>query len=102
VRPNANYSRLFPEQHACKVTVVLKDGRIFSKEKKDYEGFHTNPMSWDNVVRKFQLLSKPYTDASLRQDIVDAVAHLEGITVSELMELLASLYTREETDSRGG
>jgi 2-methylcitrate dehydratase len=96
VRPNVHYSHLFPEQHACKVTVVLKDGRAFAREKKDYEGFHTNPMSWDNVVRKFRFLSKSYTNASLRQDIVDAVTHLEGITVSELMELLASLYAREE------
>lgn len=96
VRPNDTYSRLFPDQHACKVTVVLKDGQTFSREKKYYEGFHTNPMSWDNVVRKFELLSTQYMDANLRKNIVDAVIHLEDITVSELMELLAVIGVKEE------
>ena len=96
VRPDETYSRLFPDYHACKVTIVLKDGQMFSKEKKDYEGFYTNPMSWDSVVRKFEHLSEPYTDAALRKNIVDAVTHLEDITVAELVELLAKVHTPEE------
>lgn len=90
VRPDETYSRLFPDRHACKVTIVLKNGRVFSKEKKDYEGFYTNPMNWDSVVRKFERLSEPYTDAALRKNIINAIRHLEDITVAELVGILAN------------
>lgn len=75
VRPDKTYSRLFPDHHACKVKVVLKDGQMFSKEKNDYEGFHTNPMSWNRMAYKFECLSKSYTDAVLRKNIVVAAEH---------------------------
>ena len=45
VEPDEQYSALFPERHACRVTVRTRDGRSFEREKRDYEGFHTRPMS---------------------------------------------------------
>jgi 2-methylcitrate dehydratase len=98
VRPDEVYSRRFPDEHGCKLTIVFKDGRRrVVQEKKDYEGFHTNPMSWDTVVRKFERLSEAYTNAHLRQSIVNAVAHLEDITVEEFMGLLAKVRTPKRT-----
>jgi 2-methylcitrate dehydratase len=91
VRPDETYSRLFPGRHACKVTIVLKSGRVFSKEKKEYEGFHTNPMNWDSVAHKFERLSESHTDAPLRKNIINAVRHLEDIRVAELVELLTNV-----------
>ncbi len=48
-------------------------------------------MRWETVVEKFTRLSAPYTDASLRQEIVEAVASLEAIQVDDLMQLLAGV-----------
>lgn len=96
VRPDETYSRSFPAQHSCKITIVLKDGRRYFREKKDYEGFTTNPMSWDSVMRKFERLSGPYTDAATRKEIVDAVAHLEDIKLTELVGLLAKVHAPQE------
>jgi len=96
VRPDETYSRLFPNHHACKITIKLKDGRTFSKEKMDYEGFITNPMNWERVVRKFERLSEPYTDTGLRKNIVNAVAHLEDTKVEDLMKLLSKVYAPED------
>lgn len=93
VRPDDAYSRRFPDEHACKVTIVLQDGRSFQKQKQAYEGFHTHPMSWETVADKFKRLSEPYTDARLRQNIADAVADLGDITVAEFVELLAQVQT---------
>jgi len=52
VRPNEAYSRRFPGEMPCRVTVRLCDGRTLMKEKTDYEGFHTRPVQWQTVVRK--------------------------------------------------
>ena len=69
--------------------VVLRDGRTLVKEKRDYEGSHTNPMPWEAVVRKFELLSGAYTDTALRREIVAAVNSLDAIQVDEVTQLLA-------------
>jgi 2-methylcitrate dehydratase len=89
VRENPDYSRRFPEEHACTITISLTDGATFTKEKREYEGFHTNPMSWQSVVRKFERLSAPYLDDSLKDSMVDAVSRLEELSVKRFTELLA-------------
>lgn len=91
VQPAEAYSARFPGEMPSRITVTLGDGRALVKEKKDYEGFHTRPMAWETVVGKFERLSATYTDASLRREIVDAVANLETIQVADLMQLLAQV-----------
>jgi 2-methylcitrate dehydratase len=88
VRPSEAYSQRFPKEMPCRLTLTLNDGRIFVKEKSDYEGFLTRPMQWETVVKKFEQLSAPCTSPSIRHQMVDAVAHLETIQISELMGLL--------------
>jgi 2-methylcitrate dehydratase len=84
VRPDPELSRRFPAEHACRLQVRLRDGRLLEREKSDYEGFHTRPMSWDTVVAKFERLSAPYADERLREQLIDAVARLEQIDIDEL------------------
>ncbi len=38
----------------CRISVSLRDGRVLTIEKRDYEGFVTRPMSWETVVEKFE------------------------------------------------
>jgi 2-methylcitrate dehydratase len=91
VRPSAEYSERFPGEMPCRLTIALHDGTTLIEEKRDYEGFHTNPMGWERVKAKFDRLSAPYADARLRGDIADAVQSLETIQVQELTELLARI-----------
>ncbi len=91
VLPSMEYSRRFPLEMPCKLTVTLNDGRVLSIEKKDYEGFTTRPMRWETVLQKFKRLSSPYADGKLQEDIAAAVEHLETIKVSHLMGLLAKV-----------
>jgi len=88
VRPSQEYSRRFPEEMPCRLVVTLRGGRILTKEKRDYEGFHTRPMGWETVTRKFEGLSHLHTTRTLREKIVDSVAQLETIHVSDLTGLL--------------
>ncbi len=91
VRPSEAYSRRFPNEMPCRIAVSLSDNRVLVKEKQDYEGFHTHSMRWETVVQKFERLSGPYTDASLRLKIVDAVADMDSIQIAYLMRLLAKV-----------
>jgi 2-methylcitrate dehydratase len=88
VVPNPEYSKRFPDEHCCRITVTLTDGRFFTKEKVDYDGFHTRPMSWGRVTEKFEGLAEEVFESSRRREIVDAVKRLDGIAVKDLMALL--------------
>jgi len=90
-KPSDELSARFPGEMPCRITVRLKDGRTLTVEKNDYEGFHTRPMRWETVAAKFDKLAFPYADDSLRGEIVDAVAGLDGIQVADLMGLLGNV-----------
>ncbi len=89
VRPADDLSRRFPEEHACRLRVRLRDGRALERDKRDYEGFHTRPAAWDTLVSKFERLAQAHAGAALRREIVEAVERLEERPVRELAALLA-------------
>ena len=97
VRPLEEFSRRFPDEMPCRLTVSLRDGQTFVKEKKDYEGFLTRPMRWETVVQKFEHLSRPYAEPSLQRDLVEAVARLELIPVKALTALLAKVHRERKS-----
>src|SRR5947209_6343722 len=94
IRPDEALSRRFPAEMPCRITITLKDGRTFSIEKQDYEGFYTRPMSWEQAVAKFEHLGAPFTDAEQRAAIVEMVAQLETKEVAQLTELLGASFAR--------
>jgi 2-methylcitrate dehydratase len=96
VRPDEQFSRRFPHEVACRITITLKDGRRYEIEKRDYEGFMTRPMRWETVVAKFEGLVEPYVDADVRERIADVVRELERRSVAELVEPLARVRTHAE------
>jgi 2-methylcitrate dehydratase len=97
VRPEEEFTRLFPDEHACRLRVQLQDGREFEKEKQDYEGFHTRPMPWDRVVEKFERLSSTYTTSDLRAEIIETVQALERTDVDRLTEILREVEVPKST-----
>lgn len=90
VRSSEEFSRRFPEEMACRVQIALKDGKVLSIEKSDYEGFRSRPMKWETVVRKFERLSAAHAAPTLQREIVHAVASLDAIKVADLCGLLAN------------
>jgi 2-methylcitrate dehydratase len=91
IKPSADYSRRFPDEMPSRITLTLRGGRRVVKEKRDYEGFRTRPMSWETAVEKFERLVASYTDRSLCQEIIGAVSQLEAIQVSDLTKLLGKV-----------
>jgi 2-methylcitrate dehydratase len=88
VSPKQAFSDRFPDEMPSKLTVRLKSGETYNIEKNDYEGFHTRPMSWETVNKKFSNLAKPYTSLELREQITALVNEFEHHSVGDLMRLL--------------
>jgi 2-methylcitrate dehydratase len=75
----------------CRIALMLRDGRRVVKEKRDYEGFRSRPISWETAAEKFEKLAAPHADRSLCREIISAVSTLESIQVFELTELLGKV-----------
>jgi len=100
VREKPEYSRRFPEEHPCAVTLSLKNGETLRREKHEYEGFHSRPMSWDKAVEKFVRLAGTAVEETLRQNLIDAVSHLEDLKVTDLTGLLAQVPSPDHQKGR--
>lgn len=99
VRENEEFSRRFPDEMPCRITVRLKDGRTLEKSKSDYEGFHTRPARWETVIAKFRRLSKPFTTEVLRNEIVETISRIESTPINRLTGLLGQVGASQGTAS---
>jgi 2-methylcitrate dehydratase len=99
IKPTEDLSRRFPQEMACRLKITLRDGRVLSKDKRDYEGFLTRPISFESAQSKFEKLSLQHTDRILRNDIISAVRNLEEIQTRDLVAVLARV--RQEEISNG-
>jgi 2-methylcitrate dehydratase len=71
----------------------LCNGEEISREQEDFEGARSRPFTWVRTVEKFHWFAEQYADEGLRGAIVDTVAHLAEVPVSELTGLLAKVST---------
>jgi len=88
VKPCDEFTRRYPQQLGCRITIKLRDGGTFTREQTDFEGSATQPLSWERVVEKFHWLCEPFAGDLLRDQIVSAIAHLDEIQTTELTALL--------------
>jgi len=88
VRPDPRLSARFPADHACRVRISMRDGRILSCEKRDYLGFRTRPMGWTETLGKFHDLADPVAGRALAGELSAAIQRLDEITAADLCRLL--------------
>ena len=50
VRPDKEFTKLYPKEMPARITVHLTDGRALAHEVRDYPGFRSRPFSWDGSV----------------------------------------------------
>jgi 2-methylcitrate dehydratase len=91
--PDDSFSERFPGAMPADLEVTLADGTVFRSAQDSYEGFHTDPLSWDGARAKFDLLAAPFADAALREEIAGIVGELERRDVRELTAALARVST---------
>lgn len=95
VRPAADLSARFPDEHACRLRIHLVDGTTLAGEKSDYEGFLTRPMSWQQARGKFERLAAGRIEPELASDLISAVESLDELETRDLTALLVQAGTRE-------
>jgi 2-methylcitrate dehydratase len=91
VLPSEAFSRRFPEEMPCRIRIVLKNGVVLIKEKKDYEGFTSRPMTWEAAAMKFHGLSEGRANLALRTEILQAINQLESLRIRDFMRLLSEV-----------
>ena len=94
IQPDEALSKRFPNEMPCRIEINLQDGQKLQIEKLDYEGFYTRPVSWEQIVAKFERLTVPYITTEQRTSIVETVEHLETTNVEQLTELLGVDFAR--------
>jgi 2-methylcitrate dehydratase len=99
VRPNHEYTEQYPKKMPAKIIVRLQDGRVIEHEVQDYPGLASHPFTWDEAVQKFDALVAGRVDEGLSGEIKDAAQSVENIRVRDLMKLLGSVKTGQETAS---
>jgi 2-methylcitrate dehydratase len=82
------YTAEYPQQVGTSVSVTLNNGKTFIAEKKDYKGFTTKPLSWEEVIKKFRFLAYPKLGHLKQDEVIDMVRHFEKGDVSELLRLV--------------
>jgi len=88
VRPNQEYTELYPAKMPAKITVRLQNGSVIEHEVQDFPGLASHPFTWDDSVEKFDRLVAGRVDQSVSHEIKDAVRLLESIQAKDLMQLL--------------
>lgn len=82
------YTRAYPEKVMAKVTVELSNGEKLDCEVSDYPGFHTNPLSWEEVIQKFRRLSSVTATERQQDQLIAVVQNLEDAGPRSLIDLL--------------
>ena len=91
VHPDEQFTARYPQELGARITIRIKDQRVFVKEQHGYEGGLANPMSWDRTVEKFHWLSEAFADQALRSRLIRAVQELDTTPLLDLMAPLAQV-----------
>ncbi|MHA2065449.1 MAG: MmgE/PrpD family protein [Candidatus Thorarchaeota archaeon] len=83
--------RLYPEMWPATVEITTVDGNTFSKQVNYQTGHHMNPMTDDEVNKKFKALVQDILSEEKVDAVIEFISSLEKKRdISELMEILTA------------
>jgi 2-methylcitrate dehydratase len=82
------YTRAYPEKMMAHVTVELSNGEKLECEVSDYPGFHSNPLGWDQVIKKFRRLSSATTPEPQQDRLIEIVQNLESASSRSIIDII--------------
>lgn len=100
VHPTPEYSQRFPDEMPARVAVTLNDGRTLSREIREYPGLNGPPLTWKQVIHKFEQLSSGRIEGEQCRNLAEAVRNLESISVSDLTALLGTVGSAGASPTR--
>jgi 2-methylcitrate dehydratase len=83
------YTDAYPDKLKTKLVIKMKNGEKFTKEKMDYHGFFTRPLSWEDTIIKFNRLTENYISETERQEIFRIIYDFEKYSLADLIALTA-------------
>src|SRR6201996_6183110 len=97
VRPNHEFTELYPGKMSAKITITLQYGKVIKHDVQDYPGLASHPFTWEDAVEKFDRLVAGRIDEELSREIKNAVHSVENIQVRDLMTLLGTVKAGRAT-----
>ena len=83
--------KFYPRQWPAWVKIKTSGGQTYRAEIMYPKGDPENPLSWDEIIKKFLNLTTPVPAARNRNQIIDYVRTMENrIDVSDLLDLCSS------------
>jgi 2-methylcitrate dehydratase len=92
VTPELSLSARFPQRLPTELEVELEDETIFSAEREDYHGFHTNPFDWTAARAKFDRVTRAFISAAEHDAIANVIATLDERPITALTWLLGAIH----------
>jgi 2-methylcitrate dehydratase len=87
--PNDAFSRRIGPEMPASIKIELENGETIQGEKSVFDGFHSTPMSWDQVRAKFDRLTDGKLDKGLGREISAIASDMDTVSVKQLTALLA-------------
>ena len=82
--------KAYPRQWPASVEIVTSDGRKFSTRVDYPRGDPEKPLTWEELLAKYDELSSPVFSAERRSEIISRLGSLEAETnIASLAGLLA-------------
>jgi 2-methylcitrate dehydratase len=91
------YTKVYPEKLMGEVKIILKGGKEYALEKEDYYGFHTRPLSWADVKKKFRKLSQDILGKEEQKQVIDVIENFQKHSAKDLVRLLGRVGKKVET-----
>lgn len=80
---------IFPEKRPARLKVKMINGEVFEKEVHIVKGDAENPLTWDELVEKFEMCTNNYITHDRQLQIIDQIKNLENL--SDLREFTSLL-----------
>lgn len=91
IQHTPDLEKYLPNTFTARITVNMEDGKIYSKEVIYAKGDPQNPLSWEEILQKFNILVPPsIVNKAKKQKMIDTLQHLEELNdIKEFTKLLS-------------
>lgn len=90
VKHAPDLEKYLPNPFTARITVTMEDGNIYSKEVIYAKGDPQNPLSWEEILEKFNMLVSPsLVSRAKKKKMIETIQHLEELDdIKEFTKLL--------------
>jgi len=83
--------KYLPNPFTARITVTMEDGKTYSKEVLFAKGDPENPLSWEEILQKFEILvPASMVSKAKKQKMIETIQHLEDLSdIKEFTKLLS-------------